>query len=98
MAVSDQTEVIRQLLAAEINSRQASRTDLQLEYGEVWDSIELGSEFNVLHSMSPFVIAERKVDGARGSLMFQDSPRFYFVWKEAHEDSRSYCQRIVVGS
>ena len=29
-------------------------------------------------SSPPFVVVRRKADGVKGSLMFQNSPRFYF--------------------
>jgi len=43
----------------------------------VWDTGELQDDFEVLGFMAPFVVARRRSDGVRGSLMFQNSPRFY---------------------
>lgn len=52
-----------------------------IEAGEpVWDTDELRAEFRVTGFAAPFVVVERKSDGAKGSLMFAHSPRFYFGW------------------
>ena len=50
--------------------------------GRVWDTQELGKDFEVTGFMAPFVVVRRKSDGVKGSLMFQHSPRFYFDFTE----------------
>jgi hypothetical protein len=76
--MQDPTEGIRILLATEINSNPDDRQTLEMKYGQVWNTEELSREFNVVGFFAPFVMVERKVDGARGSLTFQHHPRFYF--------------------
>jgi hypothetical protein len=39
---------------------------------------ELGRDFIVHGFMVPFVVVRRKSDGAKGSMEFTHSPRFYF--------------------
>ena len=52
-----------------------------IEAGEpTWDTDQLRAEFTVTGFAAPFVVVERKSDGAKGSLMFAHSPRFYFGW------------------
>ena len=76
--MSDSTESIRREMVNEINSDPGSRETLEKEYGQVWDTDELGRDFEVTGFMAPFVVVKRKANGVKGTLMFQHSPRFYF--------------------
>ena len=78
--MSDATEAIRQNMAVEINAEPGSREALEAEHGQVWDTTELQSDFDVVGFMAPLVVARRKSDGAMGSLKFQANPRLYFAW------------------
>jgi hypothetical protein len=78
----DETEHIRREILHELGFRPGSREQLEHDYGQVWDTEQLSTDFKVLGFMAPFVVVERKSDGKKGSLMFQHSPRFYFQWKE----------------
>jgi hypothetical protein len=80
--VTDATEAIRRQRQNEINSAPGSRASLEAQYGQVWDTDELGRDFEVLGFMAPYVVVVRKVDGVKGSLAFQHSPRYYFHFKE----------------
>ena len=81
----DPTEDIRRAMVIELNTDAGDRAALEAQYGQVWDSDELRRDFAVEGFMAPFVVARRKADDVRGSLMFTHSPRFYFSWTE---DSR----------
>ena len=80
----DETEGIRRVLISEVNSQiesndeDSERVRLETEYGQAWNTEEVGKDFMVVGFMAPFVVAIRKSDGVRGSLHFQDRPRFYF--------------------
>jgi len=76
--MSDSTEPIRRQRLAEINAELGSREALQAQHGQVWNTEELRRDFEVLGFMAPYVVVRRKVDGLRGSLEFQHTPRFYF--------------------
>jgi hypothetical protein len=76
--MSDPTEAIRRELVAEINAEPGSREALEAQYGQVWDTKQLGDDYTVLGFGAPLVIVRRKADGVRGSLYFQHNPRFYF--------------------
>jgi hypothetical protein len=80
--MENNTEDIRRELVKNINSNPGSRETLEAEYGQVWDTQELGRDFEVEGFMAPFVIVKRKADGVKGSLEFQHSPRFYYNFKE----------------
>ena len=79
--MSDPTESIRRQQIAEINAVPGSREYLEAKHGQVWDTGELQDDFDVLGFMAPYVVARRKSDGVRGSLMFQGNPRFYFCFQ-----------------
>ncbi|MEW4453037.1 hypothetical protein AB1L30_10205 [Bremerella sp. JC817] len=76
----DPTETVRREMVAEINAETGSREYLEAKHGQVWDTSQLQQEFEVLGFMAPLVVARRRDDGTRGSLMFQANPRFYFSW------------------
>lgn len=78
--MGDPTESIRRQMVAEINAEPGSREYLEAKHGQVWDTTELQQDFEVLGFMAPLVVARRRSDGTKGSLMFQGSPRFYFGW------------------
>ena len=77
----DETETIRRQMVATINADPGSRPDLESKHGQVWDTSELQDDFQVLGFMAPFVVVCRRSDGIRGSLMFQNSPRFYYSFQ-----------------
>ena len=76
--MSDPTEAIRREEVAEINAAPGSREALEAKHGQVWSTQELGTDFEVLGFMAPYVIVRRRLNGAKGSLQFQHDPRFYF--------------------
>lgn len=75
-------DAVRMAVAAEINAEKAEREKLEAQYGKVWDTRELGEDFEVLGFMAPFCIVWRKSDGKKGALTFQHMPRFYFDFVE----------------
>jgi hypothetical protein len=76
--IFDETETIRRQMVAEINADPGSRPDLEAKHGQVWDTSQLQDDFQVLGFAAPFVIVRRRSDGIKGSLLFQNSPRFYY--------------------
>jgi hypothetical protein len=71
----------RQALAAEINAAPPERAGLEARYGQVWNTAELGRDFEVLEFAAPFVIVKRKADQQLASLLFQNLPRYYFSFQ-----------------
>jgi hypothetical protein len=74
----DETEAIRREMVATINADPGSRPDLEAKHGQVWDTSEMRNDFEVLGFMAPIVVVRRRSDGLRGTLMFQNDPRFYY--------------------
>ncbi len=81
--MSDPTESARRQMSVEINAAPGSREYLEARHGQVWDSDQLQEEFEALGFMAPMIVVRRKIDGVKGSLMFQGSPRFYFGFEPA---------------
>lgn len=84
--MSDPTENIRRAQQALLNAEAAAlddpRAELEAKYGKVYDTSELQQEFTVTGFMAPYVGVVRKSDGAKGSMLFSHSPRFYHSFRE----------------
>ncbi len=78
----DKTENIRRKLCQEINSNPSDRKLLEDSNGKVWDMTELRKDFEVLAFAAPLIIVKRKSDEQKGSLFFQDQPRYYYGFQE----------------
>jgi hypothetical protein len=63
--------------------KQAERARLEVAVGQVWDTIELQKDFEVLGFQAPFVVVVKKATGEKGSLEFTHLPRFYFSFTKA---------------
>jgi hypothetical protein len=77
----DDTENARRKMVREINSKLAEREALEKEHGKVWDTSEVSRDFEILGFMAPYVVVKRRNDQVEGTLMFQDRPRFYFLFE-----------------
>lgn len=52
-----------------------------IERGElVYSTVTMTELFEVIGFAAPFVVVRRRLDGAKGTLMFTHSPRYYFGW------------------
>jgi hypothetical protein len=78
-ALGDATEDARRAM---IESDQP-KTDLAATTERRWTPEELRNDFEVIGFLTPFVVARRRSDGAKGTLEFTHAPRTYFNW---HED------------
>jgi hypothetical protein len=75
--MDDPTEAARRERLAEINAEPSSREALEGQYGRVWDMQQLRQDFEVIGFLAPLVVVRRRLDGVKGSLEFQHSPRLY---------------------
>lgn len=54
--------------------------------GPVWDTVELGRDFEVESFLAPFVLVRRKSDDRRGTLTWVPAyPRFYYNFVEGDQ-------------
>ena len=74
----DATESIRRAMVADINTEPDEREALEAAHGQIWDTGQMRADFDAIGFMAPFIVVKRKSDGAKGSLTFQHSPRYYF--------------------
>ena len=79
--MTDPTEALRRQQVAAINADPKCRDALAARHGEIWDTTELQKDFEPLAFAAPYIIVRRREDGVRGTLMFQNHPRFYFSFE-----------------
>jgi hypothetical protein len=72
--VTDPTEAIHRARLAQINVEPGDRATLQARYGPVWDTEDLGRDFEVVGFLAPYVVVRRRADNRLGSLEFQHCP------------------------
>ena len=77
--VSAPTEEPGQGTVNEIN-KPRSRESLESQHGQVWDTQQLAADFEVLGFDAPLVRVRRKLNGKKGSFVFQPHPRSYFLY------------------
>ena len=75
---NDATENIRRELVRKFNAEPKGRAALELKHGQVWDTQELGRDYEVIGFLAPLVMVRRRSDAVLGTLFFQHEPRFYF--------------------
>ena len=63
---------------------QEVRAKLEEEYGQVWTTNELTTDFTIESFLAPYCFGKRKSDGKKVSLTFIHRPRFYFDCKETN--------------
>lgn len=81
MAEKDPTETTRRaMIENDIPALKLAHASALEE--PTWSTDDLRRDFEVLGFLAPFVIVRRKVDGVKGCLEFNHSPRVYFNWVE----------------
>ena len=81
MLNNDETQAVREALVSVINESPGERELLEEAHGQVWDTKQLTTDFQVEAFMAPMVMVRRVSDGIVGSMFFQHSPRYYFSFK-----------------
>ena len=76
-----ETEDTCREMVATINANAGPRAELEAKHGQVWDTGQLQDDFQVVGFAAPFVVVRRRTDGVRGSLLFQNDPRFYYSFQ-----------------
>lgn len=57
-----------------------ARAALEAAYERVWNEEEFQTRFDAEHVEAPYVHVVDKESGEHGTVMFIDSPRFYFLF------------------
>ena len=76
------TELIQEKMLEIINNGDEDRKAIEAEYGQTWNSEELGRDFKVMGFAAPYCVVLRKADDKKGTIMFKHSPRIYFGFCE----------------
>ena len=85
----DRTEPFRRHAVNVINSEiesedeELERKRLEAKYGKVYNSKEVGVEFEITGFMAPYAACVNRHTKEEGLLEFQDYPRFYFNFRSA---------------
>lgn len=95
--IAGDSQVVIDVLQSQYGQLDAgeARTALETYYvGGVWNDAEFAEHFEASHFTPPYVHAIRKADGARGTLMFVDAPRFYFSFNAESNTDGSQSARV----
>lgn len=71
-------DVERMMMLEAINRVPRSRDQIEEHMADVWDPDELRERFEVLGFRAPFAVVQDRKTGVRGSVLFQNTPRYYF--------------------
>lgn len=63
-----------------INGTPREFDELEGSYDEVWSERDAAERFEIYGFKPPFALARCIATGERGTLLFQNSPRYYFNW------------------
>ena len=83
--MNDPTESVRRELVTLINANPSEREVLEKECGQVWNTEEVSKDFEITGFMAPYVVVIRRSDNIKGTLEFQDMPRYYYDFKEVEK-------------
>ena len=82
ISIAADNETLQQLLDNQYGRLEAgeARTALEETYSTVWNENEFNAAFDLVESEPPYVTATHKESGQRGTLLYVDNPRFYFLF------------------
>lgn len=93
ISIAADNETLQQLLH-NLYSRYETgevRAALEQTYTAVWNETEFDHTFDLLETTPPYVSVVNKETGQRGTLLYVDTPRFYFLFNpktEPNEEQR----------
>ena len=74
---NDATENVRRELVRQLNAEPKGRAALELKHGQVWDTQELGRDYEVIGFLAPLVMVRRRSDAVLGTLLPRQQRRSY---------------------
>ena len=78
--MQDPTEQTRREMIA-FGEPEADAVEAIMQGEQRWTTEELERDFKVISFMAPYVVVQRRSDGAKGTLEFTHHPRMYFGWR-----------------
>jgi hypothetical protein len=82
ISIAADNDTLQQLLDNQYGHLEAgeARAALEETYPSVWNEDEFNATFNLVENAPPYVTAVHKETGQLGTLIYVDSPRFYFLF------------------
>lgn len=80
--MNDSIESVRREMVSKINGFVGSKEELEKKHGKVYDTHDLDELYEITGFMAPFIVVRRRSDNTKGTMIFQDQPRYYFSFKE----------------
>lgn len=82
VTITADNDTLRQLLANQYGRLESgeARAALENTYSTVWNEDEFQATFNLIETTPPYVTVAHKENGQTGTLIYVDSPRFYFLF------------------
>ena len=60
---------------------RCDREELEYNWGQVWSGEELKKQFKVITFHGPFILVTEKLTAEKGTMTYQDYPRYYFGYR-----------------
>jgi hypothetical protein len=82
VSIAADNETLQQLLDNQYGRLESgeARAALEETYTTVWNEDEFQATFNLIETAPPYVTVANKESGQTGTLIYVDSPRFYFLF------------------
>lgn len=82
ISITADNETLQHLLENQYGRLEAgeARTALEETYSNVWNEDEFQAAFNLVETAPPYVTVTHKESGQAGTLIYVDSPRYYFLF------------------
>jgi len=82
ITIAADNETLRDLLQNQYGRCEAGevRAALEGQYSIVWNEDEFQTAFDLVETAPPYVTVVNKETGQPGTLIYVDSPRFYFLF------------------
>lgn len=89
ISIAADNETLRQLFQNQYGKLEPGEVRVVLEatYPTVWNEDEFQATFDLVSSAPPYVTVVNKETGQGGTLIYVDSPRFYFLFNPESSSS-----------
>lgn len=87
--IAADNETLSELLKSQYGRLETdvARAALESDYQIVWNEDEFNAAFDVAETAPPYVYVKHKESGQFGTVIYVDSPRFYFLFNPESSSS-----------
>lgn len=88
ITIAADDKLLQEILARQYGrlDEKAARAELENCYTPVWNEEEFQAAFTVHDTCPPYVYVSSKETGQLGTVIYVDSPRFYFLFNPTGSD------------